>query len=43
LQGQAVYGVCQQLKNQGFYPDIVYAHSGWAVYLSRIFSRKLSF
>jgi hypothetical protein len=29
LQGQAVYGVCQQLKNQGFYPDIVYAHSGW--------------
>jgi glycosyltransferase involved in cell wall biosynthesis len=29
LQGQAVYAVCQQLKNQGFYPDIVYAHSGW--------------
>jgi glycosyltransferase involved in cell wall biosynthesis len=29
LQGQAVYRFCQQLKTQGFVPDIVYGHSGW--------------
>ncbi|HEY9666475.1 MAG TPA: glycosyltransferase, partial [Coleofasciculaceae cyanobacterium] len=29
LQGQAVYRLCEQLKAQGFIPDIVYAHSGW--------------
>lgn len=29
IQGQAVYRMAQQLKSQGFYPDIVYAHSGW--------------
>lgn len=29
LEGQAVYRLCQTLLSQGFYPDIVYAHSGW--------------
>jgi glycosyltransferase involved in cell wall biosynthesis len=29
LEGQAVYRLAQMLQNQGFYPDIVYAHSGW--------------
>ena len=29
LQGQAVYRMLQDLKQKGFYPDIVYAHSGW--------------
>lgn len=29
LEGQGVYRVTQELKKEGFYPDIVYAHSGW--------------
>ncbi|MEB3181509.1 MAG: glycosyltransferase family 4 protein [Nostocaceae cyanobacterium] len=29
LQGQAVYRIAQQLKEQGFVPDVVYGHSGW--------------
>lgn len=29
LQAQAVYRVSQQLKAQGFIPDVVYGHSGW--------------
>jgi glycosyltransferase involved in cell wall biosynthesis len=29
LQGQAVYRMGEQLKSQGFLPDIVYGHSGW--------------
>ena len=30
LEGQAVYRQLVQLKeNQGFYPDVIYAHSGW--------------
>ena len=29
LQGQAVYRLAQELKSAGFYPDIVYGHSGW--------------
>ncbi len=29
LEGQAVYRLLQDLKQQGFYPDVVYAHSGW--------------
>ena len=28
-QGQAVYRMAQKLKEQGFYPNLVYAHSGW--------------
>jgi glycosyltransferase involved in cell wall biosynthesis len=29
LQGQSVYRIAEQLKKQGFIPDIVYGHSGW--------------
>jgi glycosyltransferase involved in cell wall biosynthesis len=29
LEGQAVYRLAQQLKDKGFYPDIIYGHSGW--------------
>ncbi len=29
LEAQAVYRVAQNLKDQGFYPDLVYGHSGW--------------
>ena len=29
LQGQAMYRIGEQLKKEGFYPDIVYGHSGW--------------
>lgn len=29
LQGQAVYRIADQLKAQGFIPDVVYGHSGW--------------
>ncbi|OKH17954.1 glycosyl transferase family 1 [Hydrococcus rivularis NIES-593] len=29
LQGQAVYRMAEQLKAQGFIPDVVYGHSGW--------------
>ena len=29
LEGQAVYRLAQQLKDQNFTPDIVYGHSGW--------------
>lgn len=29
LQGQAVYRLADQLKAQGFIPDVVYGHSGW--------------
>ena len=29
LEGQAVYRLLQDLKQQGFYPDVVYGHSGW--------------
>lgn len=29
LQGQAIYRLGETLKKQGFYPDLVYGHSGW--------------
>ncbi len=29
LEGQAVYRLAQQLKDNNFTPDIVYGHSGW--------------
>jgi len=29
LQGQAIYRIAQQLKAEGFIPDVVYGHSGW--------------
>ena len=31
LDGQGVYRVAVSLKQSGFYPDIIYAHSGWGV------------
>jgi glycosyltransferase involved in cell wall biosynthesis len=33
LQGQAVYRLTDQLKAQGFIPDVVYGHSGWGLTL----------
>ncbi|MDM9586205.1 MULTISPECIES: glycosyltransferase family 4 protein [unclassified Nostoc] len=29
LNAQAVYRVAEKLKSEGFFPDIVYGHSGW--------------
>ncbi|MFB2881045.1 glycosyltransferase family 4 protein [Floridanema aerugineum] len=29
LHGQAVFRIAEQLKSEGFVPDIVYGHSGW--------------
>lgn len=29
LEGQAAYRSLLTLKKQGFYPDVIYAHSGW--------------
>jgi glycosyltransferase involved in cell wall biosynthesis len=29
LQGQAAYRIAEQLKAQGFVPDVIYGHSGW--------------
>lgn len=42
LQGQAVYRVFQELKQQGFYPDVVYAHSGWGpgLFIKDLFPRS---
>jgi glycosyltransferase involved in cell wall biosynthesis len=41
LQGQAVYRVFQDLKQKGFYPDVVYAHSGWGpgLFIKDLFPR----
>ena len=39
LTGQAVYRLCHGLKQDGFVPDVVCAHSGWgpALYVKEIF------
>lgn len=29
LHGQAMFRVAEQLKSEGFIPDIIYGHSGW--------------
>ncbi|MBL1210132.1 MAG: glycosyltransferase [Geminocystis sp. GBBB08] len=41
LQGQGLYRVATQLKEIGFYPDIVYGHSGWGptLFIKDIFPR----
>ena len=33
LEGQAVYRVALKLKEQNFYPDLIYGHSGWGATL----------
>ena len=44
LEGQAVYRLLQDLKQQGFYPDVVYAHSGWGpgLFVKDIYPRARS-
>ena len=39
LEAQGVYRVAQKLKDQGFYPDVVYGHSGWGptLYMKDVF------
>jgi glycosyltransferase involved in cell wall biosynthesis len=41
LEAQGVYRVAQKLKDQGFYPDVVYGHSGWGptLFMKDIFPR----
>lgn len=41
LTGQAVYRIAEQLKAQGFIPDIVYGHSGWGptLFIQEIFPK----
>ena len=41
LEAQGVYRVAQKLKDQGFYPDLVYGHSGWGptLFMKDIFSK----
>jgi glycosyltransferase involved in cell wall biosynthesis len=41
LEAQGVYRVAQKLKEQGFYPDVVYGHSGWGptLFMKDIFAR----
>ncbi len=41
LQGQAVYRLADQLKAQGFIPDVAYAHSGWgpSLFIKDIFPK----
>lgn len=29
ITGEAVYRMCEQLKKEGFVPDVIYGHSGW--------------
>ncbi|GAB4386728.1 MAG: glycosyltransferase family 4 protein [Elainellaceae cyanobacterium] len=33
LEGQAAYRMAQQLKAEGFIPDVIYGHSGWGATL----------
>ncbi|MDD1437911.1 glycosyltransferase family 4 protein [Dolichospermum sp. ST_sed10] len=41
ITGQAVYRMTEQLKAQGFVPDIVYGHSGWGptLFMKEIFPK----
>jgi len=47
LQGQGVYRLCEDLRKQGFTPDLICAHSGWgpSLYVKDIFpqARVLSY
>jgi glycosyltransferase involved in cell wall biosynthesis len=42
LQGQAVYRALDKLKADGFYPDVVYGHSGWGapLFIKDIFPKS---
>lgn len=42
LEGQAVYRLAQNLKEQGFIPDLVYGHSGWGptLFIKDIFPKS---
>jgi len=42
LHGQAVYRELNKLKKEGFYPDIVYGHSGWGptMFIKDVFPRS---
>ena len=42
LEAQGVYRVAQKLKDQGFYPDVVYGHSGWGptLFMKDIFPKS---
>ena len=41
LFGQAAYRAASRLKEQGFYPDVIFGHSGWGptLYLRDLFPR----
>ncbi|MDP5018090.1 glycosyltransferase [Anabaena sp. UHCC 0187] len=41
ITGQAVYRMAEQLKAQGFVPDIIYGHSGWGptLFMKEIFPK----
>ncbi len=41
ITGQAVYRMAEQLKAQGFVPDIIYGHSGWGptLFMREIFPK----
>ncbi|MEN9568715.1 MAG: hypothetical protein RLZZ69_3911 [Cyanobacteriota bacterium] len=43
LEAQGVYRVAQKLKDQGFYPDVVYGHSGWGptLFMKPEFAQKM--
>jgi glycosyltransferase involved in cell wall biosynthesis len=45
LQGQAIYRTAQQLKAEGFIPDVVYGHSGWGptLFIKDIFPKTKLF
>lgn len=41
LFGQAAYRIAAQMKQQGFYPDVILGHSGWGptLYLKEVFPK----
>ncbi len=41
LTGQAVYRIAENLKAQGFIPDIIYGHSGWGptLFMKEVFPK----
>ena len=43
LEGQAAYGAAEKLKEQGFVPDVIVAHSGWGpgLYMKDLFPQSV--